>query len=67
MEREVMIAKLESLESALFEGVLEVDFQGKKVTYRSLDEMQRIVTGLRRALGYDKPVLEKIIPVFEKY
>lgn len=44
-------AELDALESAIAEGVLQVQFQDRNVRYRSLDEMYRIRDQLRKELG----------------
>ncbi len=60
--------KLASLEEAIAEGVLEVEFQGRKVKYRSLDEMQRIANSLRRDINNKHAGgIIKSVAVFEKY
>lgn len=58
--------KISNLENAIYEGVLEVEFQGKKIKYRSLDEMNRILNTLKNSLQ-NNSCLKRSIPVFEKY
>lgn len=58
--------RIDNLESAIAEGALEIDFQGKRIKYRSLDEMQRILNMLKQSLQ-KKYVIRKSIAVFEKY
>lgn len=48
-------AQLAALESAIYLGVLSVEYpDGTKKTYRSLEEMQQIRKQLRQALGLTK-------------
>ncbi len=44
-------AQLDALESAIAEGVTKVKYEDKEVTYRSLEEMQRIRNLMRDSLG----------------
>ena len=48
-EEEKRKAQLVSLRNAIAEGALEIEFQGKKVRYRSLDEMRRIEYSLSQS------------------
>ncbi|MES2616112.1 MAG: hypothetical protein V4591_11955 [Bdellovibrionota bacterium] len=60
--------QLSNLQNAIAEGVLEVEFQGKRVRYRSLDEMRRIEFGLAQQLmGKSGSGFKKIVSVFEKF
>jgi hypothetical protein len=61
--------KLANLEESIAEGVLEVEFQGRRVKYRSLDDMRRIANGLRRDINNsrDGGGIRTTIAVFEKY
>jgi len=43
--------QLDALQAALASGVLTVEFDGKRVTYRSLDEVQRAIGTLEKELG----------------
>lgn len=43
--------QLDSLEAAIAEGVLVVEYKDKKVQYRSVDEMLKIRELMREALG----------------
>lgn len=45
------IEQLKALEDAIAQGALTVSYNGKSVTYRSLDEMMRIRELMRKALG----------------
>jgi len=56
--------KLDFLEAAIAEGALEVEFQGKRVRYRSLDEMRRIANALKRQLGGGS--IRTTLAVFDK-
>jgi len=44
-------SQLDALELALASGTLTVEFDGKRVTYRSLDEIQRAIDIVKKALG----------------
>lgn len=67
MTKEKLQEQLESLQCAIAEGALEIEFQGKKIRYRSLDEMRRIENSLKRQILSSTQVFQKIIPVFEKF
>ncbi|HEY8708748.1 MAG TPA: hypothetical protein VIM34_12210 [Burkholderiaceae bacterium] len=41
----------QALQEAIANGALTVDFNGRRVTYRSLDEMMRILSLMERDLG----------------
>lgn len=43
--------KLDALESAIAEGVLVVEYSDKKITYRSLKEMNSIREQIKKELG----------------
>lgn len=43
--------QLTALEEAFAQGVLEVQYSDKKVTYRSLDEMKQIIETIKKSLG----------------
>ena len=61
-------AQLESLRAAIAEGALEVEFQGKRLKYRSLNEMRRIESSLLDSLNQkNRSEFKKIQMVFEKY
>ena len=65
--KEELREQLSNLQNAIAEGALEVEFQGKCVKYRSLDEMRRIQFGLVQCLnGYSQSGFKKIVSVFEK-
>ncbi|MES2614779.1 MAG: hypothetical protein V4591_05135 [Bdellovibrionota bacterium] len=60
--------QLSNLQNAIAEGALEVEFQGKKIKYRTLDEMRRIELGLMQELtGKSGAGFKKIVSVFEKF
>jgi hypothetical protein len=42
---------LDALERSLYEGVLEVEYNDKRVRYRSFKEMQAIIDKLKIQLG----------------
>lgn len=44
-------AQLDAIEDAITSGSTSVSYEGKSVTYRSLDEMLRIRAIIRSALG----------------
>ncbi len=44
-------AMLDSLEAAIAQGARSVSYEGKSVTYSSLDDMMRIRAIIRAALG----------------
>ncbi len=46
--------QLEALEDALFEGVLEVEYDDKRVKYRSFREMQNTIDMIKKRLGQSK-------------
>lgn len=43
--------KLTKLENAIAEGALEIEYEGKKVKYRNLDEMIRIRDMIKSSLS----------------
>jgi len=43
--------QLDALEAALASGTLTLEFDGKRVTYRSLDEIQRAIEIVKKSLG----------------
>ncbi len=44
-------SQLDALEAALASGTLTVEFDSKRVTYRSLDEIQRAIEIVKKGLG----------------
>jgi hypothetical protein len=48
------IEQVQALEAAIAQGVLIVEYADKKVEYRSLDEMLRILSIMKDALGLNK-------------
>jgi hypothetical protein len=46
-------AQLDAIEGGIASGTTSVSYEGKSVSYRSLDEMLRIRAIIRRALGLD--------------
>ena len=44
-------AQLDAIESAIATGSLSCEFDGKRVTYRSLDEMMRIRSTISQSLS----------------
>lgn len=45
---------LTNLEKAYYEGVLEVEYNDKRVRYRSKKEMREIMDDLKKSLGQGK-------------
>ena len=43
--------QLNDLEAAIAEGALSVAMNGRQITYRSLDDMERIASKIRRELA----------------
>lgn len=54
----VTLGDIEALENAIKTGALSVQYSDKKVTYRSLDEMQRVLNWMRGKLG-QRPITRK--------
>jgi len=48
---EEKLAFLRSLEEAYYSGVTRVRFRERDVTYRSLDEMEKVITRLKDAIA----------------
>ena len=68
MTQDKIAQQLESLRNAIAEGALEIEFQGKKIKYRSLDEMRRIESSLAGQLrNRNQSVFKKTVMVFEKF
>lgn len=57
--------QLDTLEAAISQGVLEVQYTDKKVRYRSLDEMLKLRDMMRRSLGL-VPQSMKVYPKHSK-
>lgn len=53
--------QLDTLEEAIVAGATSVSYEGKSVTYRSLDEMIRIRNMIRRALGLPGPARTALV------
>jgi hypothetical protein len=58
--------QLDALEGAIATGSLSCEFDGKRVTYRSLDEMMRIRETIRGALGLIAPAARFSLTSFTK-
>jgi hypothetical protein len=58
--------QLDVLEGAIATGSLSCEFDGKRVTYRSLDEMMRIRETIRGALGLTSPAARFSLTSFTK-
>lgn len=48
-------AQLDAIEAAIVSGTTSVSYEGKSVTYRTLDEMLRVRAIIRNALGLTNP------------
>lgn len=48
-------AQLDAIEDAIASGSMSVSYEGKSVTYRSLDDMLRVRAIIRSALGLTNP------------
>ena len=60
-------AQLDALEAAIAGGELTVEYQDKRVTYRSLREMMEIRTLMRQQLGVQSaPSATRIYPAHSK-
>ena len=58
------IQQHDALEDAISQGILEVEYSDKKVRYRSLDEMIRILNLMKSQLGLIKPNAGRHYAVF---
>lgn len=58
--------QLDAIENAIATGSLTCRFDGKEVTYRSLDEMMRIRETIRVALGLNVPKNRFSLAAFTK-
>ena len=65
MDNKNIQEKIDNIEDAIAEGALEVEFQGKRIKYRSLDEMRRISNTLKQSLQRHSG-LKVSVAVFEK-
>lgn len=54
-------ARLDAIETAIAAGALSVTHDGKKVDYRSLDEMERIAARIRSQIGSQTPVSRYVL------
>ena len=59
--------KLDDLEETISEGVAEVEFQGKKTKFRTLDEMRRISNDLQKKANSSDGGIRTTVAVFEKF
>lgn len=61
------IEQITALKEAIAQGALEVQYADKRITYRSLDEMNRILQQMQEELGLARPVSSRIsYPSFNK-
>lgn len=54
-------AQLNAIETGIAAGTTSVSYEGKSVTYRSLDEMLRIRAIIRSALGLVEPPVTVLV------
>lgn len=59
-ESSFTIEQLNALESAIADGALRVKYTDKEVEYRSLEEMLKIRSIMREALGIGKPCKKNV-------
>ena len=67
MDKQEIIEKLNNLRNSIDNGVLETEYQGKKVRYRSLQEMRQIESNLQKQLSTSQSEFKKVQFVFEKF
>lgn len=60
------IEQYQAIAAAYAEGALTVKYQDKQVTYRSLDEMERIMSRMERDLGLSSSGPRRTIAVHDK-
>lgn len=61
------LLQLEALDNAIAEGVLEVKYADKSVTYRSLDDMLKLRDLMKRELGLTNTAQStRFMGVFDK-
>jgi hypothetical protein len=58
--------QLSALEAAVAQGVLTVEYGDKKVTYRSLNEMLRLIDMMRKDIGVSSKNGGKKFAQFDK-
>lgn len=56
----------DALQAAIAAGVTNVSYQGKSVTYRSLDEMRLLLTMMNRDIS-GQPMQRRFLPVTYKH
>lgn len=54
---------LDAIEEAMTSGTLTVEYDGKRVTYRSMDELMRVRDEIRRSLAPGKTGVQ-VVPVW---
>ena len=59
-------AQADNLQAAIAAGVTTVSYQGKSVTYRTLDEMRLLLTLMRRDIS-GQPMQRRFTPVTYKH
>jgi len=58
--------QLQALEEAIAQGALTIEFNGKRITYRSLDEMMRLRDQMKKSLGNTQPGATTVYTKFSK-
>lgn len=58
--------QLVALENAIAQGALTIEYGGKRITYRSLEEMMRLRDLIRKSLGKIAPGGSTIYTKFTK-
>lgn len=59
-------AQLDAIEAGIAAGATTVSYEGKSVSYRSLDEMLRIRAIIRRALGIDPAASQTVLVAHDR-
>lgn len=58
--------QLDAIEEGISSGAMTVSYEGKSVTYRSIDDMLRIRSIIRRALGIDPATSATILVAHDR-
>lgn len=59
-------AQLDAIETGIASGTTRVAYEGKSVEYRDLDQMLRIRSIIRRALGIDANVSQTVLAAHDR-
>jgi len=59
--------QLDDLEAAIAEGALEVQYEDRRVRYRSLEQMEAVRAKLRAALGHTSSGPKRILSSPSKF